>query len=75
MQAVIDFFVGITDVVTSLIDFVVSFVQDIVYVIQLTGAFVLKIPLIFSFMPSEVLGVIVLMFGVVVVYKVLGREG
>lgn len=75
MQAVIDFFVGITDVVTSLISFVVSFVSDLVYIIQLTGSFVLKIPLIFSFMPSEVLTIIVMLFGVVVIYKIMGREG
>ena len=75
MQAVIDFFVGITDIITSLIDFVISFVSDLVYVIQLTSAFVIKIPMIFSFMPNEALSILVLIFGVVVIYKVLGREG
>ena len=75
MEAVIDFFVGITDVLTSLIEFVISIVADLVYVVQLTGVFVSKIPFIFSFFPQEILAIIILMFGVVVIYKILGREG
>lgn len=75
MQAIIDFFVGITNVITSLIEFVVSIIIDIVYVVQLTGSFLLKIPYIFSFMPSEVISLFIAFFGVVVIYKVVGREG
>lgn len=58
-----------------LVDFVISFVQDIVYLIGLTADFVAKIPSLFSWLPSEALSLIIIAFGIVVVYKVLGREG
>lgn len=74
MQVIIDFFKGIGDVITSCIDFLIDFIADIVYVIELTGKFVLQIPEYFSWLPAQVLSVIVLIFAVVVIYKVLGRE-
>lgn len=74
MQVIIDFFKGVADVVSSCIDFLIGFISDIVYVIELTGKFVLQIPEYFSWLPAPVLSVIVLIFAVVVIYKVLGRE-
>lgn len=59
----------------SIYDFVVSFFEDIVYIIQLTAAFVARIPSYFSWLPAEALTLIVALFAVVVIYKVLGREG
>lgn len=61
--------------IMMLVDFVISFVQDIVYLIGLTADFVAKIPSLFSWLPSEALSLIMIAFGIVVVYKVLGREG
>ena len=61
--------------IIMLVDFVISFVQDIVYLIGLTADFVAKIPSLFSWLPSEALSLIIIAFGIVVVYKVLGREG
>lgn len=75
LKTIADFFTGIADVVTSLIDFVVGFIEDLVYVVTLCGQFVLKIPTYFSWLPGEVVTLIVLLFGVVVIYKILGREG
>lgn len=60
---------------TSLYDFVISFFEDIVYIIRLTAGFVAKIPDYFSWLPSEALALVVSIFAVVVIYKVLGREG
>lgn len=75
MQAIIDFLAGIWNVVTSLIDFVIGIVEDLVYVIQLTGTFLLQIPVYFAWLPSAYITLIVTIFGVVVIYKILGREG
>lgn len=73
--AVGDFFIGIADAVTGLIDFAISFIEDIVYITKLTGEFVLKIPDYFTFLPAEAVALIVSIFGVVVIYKIMGREG
>lgn len=75
MQALIDFFSGIGEMISGAIDFVIGFFSDIVYMIQLTGKFLLQIPSYFSWLPAEVLAVIILTFTIVVIYKVLGREG
>lgn len=75
MQAILDFFTGLIDIVFSLVDFVISFIGDLLYVIQLTGNFLLQIPNYFGWLPSAFVTLIVTIFGVVVIYKVLGREG
>lgn len=75
MKAIIDFFTGLFDIIDSLVDFVISFIQDLVYVIKLTGTFVAQIPNYFAWLPSAYVALIVSIFSIVVIYKVLGREG
>lgn len=75
MQVIIDFFKGFADVITSLVDFVIGMVEDLVYVITLLGEFATQIPAYFSWLPEEALVLVVSGIGLVVIYKVLGREG
>ena len=75
MDAIIKFINGIVSGVTAVLDFLIGFIEDIVYVVKLTGQFVLNIPDYFAWMPAPVLATVVTIFGVVVIYKVLGREG
>lgn len=75
MQAILDFLKSVVDTVTFLIDFVIGMIKDIVYLIQLTAKFLANIPSYFSWLPGSFATMIVLLFGIVVVYKVLGREG
>ena len=75
LKTIADFFTNIADVVTSLIDFVVGTVKDLVYVVKLCNEFVMKIPLYFSWLPTAVISVIISIFAIVVIYKILGREG
>lgn len=71
----LNFFKMIGDVLISFFDFVFSLVEDLVYVIKLTGETVIKIPEYFSWLPEEAVAIIVSIFAVVVIYKVIGREG
>ena len=48
LRTIENFFVTIADVITSLVDFVVGMIEDLVYVVTLCGSFVLKIPTLFS---------------------------
>ena len=75
MKDIIEFFTGIGDAITSMIDFLISFVQDIVYIVKLTGEFVLQIPSYFAWLPSEAVALLVTIFAIVVIYKIAGREG
>lgn len=75
MNALISFFTGIADAVTGFFAFVFSIIGDLVYLVQLTGKLLLQIPVYFSWLPGELLALVALIFTIVVLYKVLGREG
>lgn len=75
LETIKNFFLSFANIITSLVDFVVGFIEDIVYVVKLCGSFVAKIPLLFAWLPPQAIALIVIIFSVVVIYKVLGREG
>lgn len=75
MDTIINFFSTLGEIINTIIGFVVSFFQDVVYVITLTGKFLGQIPSLFSWVPAEMLVILVSIFSIVVIYKILGREG
>lgn len=75
MQVILDFFSGLIEIIIAPVKFLISFIGDIVYVIQLTGNFVVNIPNYFGWLPSAYVSIIISIFSVVVIYKVIGREG
>ena len=75
MGALTDFLLGIGEGLLAVVTFVIDFFTDIAYLIKLTGEFVLKVPTYLSWLPTEVLALVVSVFTIVVLYKVLGREG
>lgn len=75
MSAIISFIQGIAAGVQAGVDFLLSMIQDVAYVVQLTAEFVLQIPTYLSFLPAPVVALVVSIFAVVVIYKILGREG
>lgn len=75
MQAVIDFFAGIGDAVTSVFNWFAGFIDDTVYFVKLLGQAVIAFPSYFSWVPPEALVGLGILVGVIVVCRVLGREG
>lgn len=75
MGALTDFLLGIGEGLLAVVTFVIDFFKDIAYLVKLTGEFVLKVPTYLSWLPAEVLALIISIFTIVVLYKVLGREG
>lgn len=75
MTAIINFLKVIAEGVKGAMDFLFSMIADISYVVQLTAKFVAEVPQYLSFIPSPIVAMIVSMFAVVVIYKILGREG
>lgn len=75
MSAIINFIQGIAAGVQAGVEFLLSMIQDVAYVVVLTGKFVLQIPTYISFLPAPVVALVVSIFAVVVIYKILGREG
>lgn len=75
MQAVTDFLQAIGNAFMGMIDFVISFFSDIVYMVQMLGELAAAIPTYFSWLPGSVLSGLLLVFTLVILYKILGREG
>lgn len=75
MDAIVSFFTGLGNAIVSAFDYVISFFSDLVYVIQLLGKVVLSIPSYFSWLPGGVSALLITLFAIVVIYKILGREG
>lgn len=61
--------------IANAFDFLLDLISDIVYMIELTAKSVAKIPEYFSWLPGSIVAMIVGIFAIVVIYKVLGREG
>ena len=70
-----DFLRGIGEAILSVIDFIISLFKDLVYMIQMLADVVVNIPNYFSWLPGEILAILVALISVVVIYKILGREG
>lgn len=75
MDAIVSFFTGIGDAIVSAFDFVISFFQDLIYAIQLLGKVLVSIPSYLSWLPGPIVTLLLTLFSIVVIYKILGREG
>lgn len=74
MGALVDFFVGLGETISSIILFVVDMVGDLIYVVALLGKFVIEIPSYFMWLPNEIVALLVTAFGIVVIYMILNRK-
>lgn len=74
MKAIIDFFSGLGDVISGVVDFVINLVADLVYVVMLLGQFVVEIPYYFSWLPDTCLLILITTFSLVVIYVVINRK-
>ena len=69
-----DFFSMIGNFFVSIVDFVIDMVGDLVYVVALLGKFVIEIPGYFSWLPNEIVALLITAFSIVVIYMILGRK-
>lgn len=66
---------SIFNLISSIVSFIIGFFQDLVYMITLLGKFILSLPSYLSWLPPTFITAVTLIFTIVVIYKVLGREG
>lgn len=66
---------NIANFFSTLWDFIINLFEEIVYIIGILGSVIVNIPSYFTWLPASVLALIVLAIGIVVVYKIAGREG
>lgn len=74
LDGIIDILTKIGDFFSSVVDFIVSIFTDLANFIKLLGQFVVKFPEWFSWLPSQILTLLVLLIGIVVLLRVLGRD-
>lgn len=75
MNAVFDVLAAIADAIVGVFDFIVSFLMDLVYIVQLIGSILLQIPAFFtSWLPAELASLLVLIVTVAAIYKIAGRD-
>lgn len=74
LETIKNFIVGIGDMINTGWDFLIGIFEDIAYLIKLLYTFLADIPSYFSWLPAEVVAVIVTIFGIVVVLRVIGRD-
>lgn len=75
MDALINFFEGIGDVIIAVVDFIISFFSDLVWIINTLVWAVGQIPNFLGWIPGEILAIITVSLSVVMIYKIMGREG
>lgn len=75
MGALIRMIKGFFSTIGSLIDFIVSFFQDLVYIIKLFADLVIQLPSMIGWLPTTVISLLVTAFGILVILRVLGRDG
>lgn len=75
MEAIINFLSGIGELLINVFDFFIDTVSGLAYCVKLLIYFTANIPDYFDWIPDSCLALIVLVFGVAVTYKILGREG
>lgn len=74
MSTLIQFISGIGDVVFAAFEFLSSLIKDTLYVAQLAAQAVASVPDYLSFFPQEILALIVVLFTLVIIYLILGRQ-
>lgn len=75
MGEIINFFKTLIDILVAVIRFVVQLVADLGNVVQLLTQTVANLPMVLGFFPASCIGLLLAIFSVVIIYKVLGREG
>lgn len=75
MNALFDVLTGFIDLCIFIVDFVISTIRDLIYMVGLLGEITLQLPTYFGWLPSQILTHFLLIISIVVIYKIIGREG
>lgn len=75
LSVIKDLFFNFMELASSLVDILIERLKDVVYLIKLLGEFAIKLPTYFTWIPNNIYYVIGTMLSIVILYKILGREG
>lgn len=75
MQDILDALYSIADALFSVLEVIGDFINDLVWTVELLGKAILNVPNYISWLPKPLIAIVMGCFSVVIIYKVLGREG
>lgn len=75
MDKILEFFVSIGEAIAAFFRFLISIVQDIVYLVKMLVAFVARIPEVFHWLPAAVSALLITLIGIYVIIRIAGKEG
>lgn len=75
MSAIMNFLSSFADVIFSAVEFLIGIVKDLLYIVGLLGTLIVKIPDMIGWLPSACITLTITVFSIVIIYKILGREG
>lgn len=75
MGAILDVLSGFIDLCMFVVDFVISTIKDLVYMIGLLGELTVNLPDYLGWLPTSIMTHFLVIISIVVVYKIIGREG
>lgn len=73
MSTIIDFIKQISSAIVTLINFLITIIQDILQVIELLAISIAKIPTYLVVFPAGLSAILTTVLSIVVIYKILGR--
>ena len=74
MDFLFDFLSMISEAIVGLIDFVVSFVMDLVYIVQFIGYVLIQVPSLFVWLPPSLSVILIVGISAAAIYKIAGRS-
>lgn len=75
LSSIFEILKSIGNFFVTIFDFVFGLVKDLAYVVQLLSVTVTQLPSYLAWLPSTFVATIVGVFSIVIIYKVVGREG
>lgn len=75
MDGIFKFFTSLGDIIKAVVDFIVNLFKDLVYALNLMKMILVKFPsLLTGWLPPAVISIAVVLIGIVIVYKIIGRD-
>lgn len=75
MGAILDVLSGFIDLCIFVVDFIISTIRDLLYMVGLLGELTVNLPDYLGWLPSSIMTHFLVIISIVVVYKIIGREG
>lgn len=75
MKVVLDFFTGIGSLIVSLVNFVISTIMDLWYIVQMLTGLMSNMPAYFGWLPSAIVTLLLSIISIAIIYKIIGRDG